>query len=201
MPDWDEDSPRLRRNLRAALASAAAGARRRDSIDLDVLRAWHRRTMTGLAVPNSAWVGRFRGEPGLQGVEVRIGKHRGLPAARVLAELDRFAIELQRRVDELDASSPTADELTASGLQTVLELTAWAHSQWVRIHPFANGNGRTARILANALFMRYGLPPAIALRPRPMADYVHAARQAMQGHWQAMVPVLSAMLTEALGAR
>ena len=35
------------------------------------------------------------------------------------------------------------------------------HREYVTIHPFHDGNGRTARIFSNLLLMRFGLPPVI----------------------------------------
>ncbi len=43
-------------------------------------------------------------------------------------------------------------------------LAAVAHSWFVYIHPFADGNGRTARILMNLILMRYGYPISIITR-------------------------------------
>jgi Fic family protein len=74
---------------------------------------------------------------------------------------------------------PDADQLAA-----IVDLCAWAHAEWIRIHPFANGNGRTARLWANCIAMRYGLPPFIRLRPRPNDGYAAAGAKAMQGNWE-----------------
>jgi Fic family protein len=43
------------------------------------------------------------------------------------------------------------------------ELAAWIHCKLVRIHPFTDGNGRTARLLMNLVLMRTGYPPAVIL--------------------------------------
>ena len=51
----------------------------------------------------------------------------------------------------------------------VLEFSANAHFTFVHIHPFIDGNGRTARLLMNLFLMRHGFPPAVILksdRPR-----------------------------------
>ena len=72
-----------------------------------------------------------------------------------------------------------ARKLTPDQLDAVLDLCAWAHAEWVRIHPFANGNGRAARLWANFIAVRYGLPPFVRLRPRPDGGYAEAGMKAM----------------------
>jgi len=42
-----------------------------------------------------------------------------------------------------------------------IELAARFHFQYVYIHPFVDGNGRTARLLMNLILMKNGFPPAI----------------------------------------
>lgn len=42
-----------------------------------------------------------------------------------------------------------------------VEFAALAHFKLVDIHPFIDGNGRTARLLMNLILMRAGFPPAI----------------------------------------
>jgi Fic family protein len=46
-----------------------------------------------------------------------------------------------------------------------------AHSRLVEIHPFSDGNGRTARLLMNAILWRGGYPPAI-VEPADRAAYI-----------------------------
>lgn len=40
-----------------------------------------------------------------------------------------------------------------------VELSAWVHSEFVSIHPFRDGNGRTARMLSNYILMQHGYLP------------------------------------------
>ena len=79
-------------------------------------------------------------------------------------------------------------------LAAIVDLCAWVHAEWVRIHPFANGNGRTARLWANSLAMRYGLPPFVRLRSRPNAGYADAGAKAMQGEWKPTAAVFHRLL-------
>lgn len=83
----------------------------------------------------------------------------------------------------------------AMQLRAVLAACAYAHGEWVRIHPFANGNGRTARLWANWCALRCGLPPFVRLKPRPEGSlYATAAALSMRGEHQAMVAVFADML-------
>lgn len=57
-----------------------------------------------------------------------------------------------------------------------VELAALAHHRLVAIHPFVDGNGRTARLVMNLLLMGYGYPPAIILRINRQQYYRVLAR-------------------------
>lgn len=52
-----------------------------------------------------------------------------------------------------------------------------AHRALVGIHPFNDGNGRTARLLMNLVLIRGGYPP-VALRPQDRPAYITALQQA-----------------------
>jgi len=195
MPDWDEDSERLRNNLGEVLRRIRDAARRRDGLSVEDARGWQRDTMAGLDVPHSSHVGGFRGEPGeLKNCEVTIGAAFGVPAAKVADELQKFESRLKAAVEQLDDAYEVGTELDADGFAAVLDLAAWAHCEWVRIHPFANGSGRTARLWANCILMRYGVPPAVRLRPRPNGGYSDAAAKAMSGDWEPMAAVFHEMV-------
>jgi len=55
-----------------------------------------------------------------------------------------------------------------------------AHYRLVSIHPFVDGNGRTARLLMNLLLMMAGYPPAI-IRKRDRLAYIGALEKAQLG--------------------
>jgi hypothetical protein len=90
--------------------------------------------MAGLDVPDVKYVGRFRGEHGLENTRVRIGSHERVPPGEVARELAAFEQTLQRVVAALDARYPRGHELDGDGLSAVVDLCAWTHAEWVRIH-------------------------------------------------------------------
>jgi Fic family protein len=78
-----------------------------------------------------------------------------------------------------------------------------AHFRLVAIHPFADGNGRTARLLMNLLLIRAGYPP-VAVRPEDRKAYLDALEKAstrseMDAFVIMMLERLDATLDEYLG--
>jgi hypothetical protein len=151
---------------------------------------------------DTSWIGRFRGEPGLEDIGVRIGAAWGVDPGNVNVELQRFEQRLQAAVRFLDEKIPADEVASDESLDLVIELMTWVHGEWARIHPFANGNGRIARIWANWVAMRYGIPPFVRLRPRPDGTrYEGAAAASMRGEFEVMIPVFRDMLEQMLGER
>jgi hypothetical protein len=200
MPHWDEDSPQLRANLQRAQAQATAQAIAREPITVEMIQAWHAATMAGLDVPEADipadeqgrkpqaqdFFGQLRGSAKLRHINVAVpdgerllwGEH----PANVARECQKFIDALRQECDALDARIPRGRMPDNEGdVFEVAEVVGWAHNEWARIHPFGNGNGRTARLLANMLLVRYGLPRVFRLRPRPAWPYADAAVADMDG--------------------
>jgi Fic family protein len=57
------------------------------------------------------------------------------------------------------------------------------HRRLVEIHPFNDGNGRTARLLMNLVLIRGGYPP-VAVRPQDRAAYIAALQRAEAGEFE-----------------
>jgi Fic family protein len=198
-PGWDEESPQLWANLdRVAdlvVKDAIAGA----MPSLDMARRWHRMMMQGLGIPGDApGAGMFRGDPGTLEYPVGIGGVACMRCRDVAAALQRFEAKLRSDIATLDKKYPRVEDLDQAGIHAALDLAAWAHAEWVRIHPFANGNGRTARAWANFVLRRFGMPPAIKLRPRPDGGYSAAAAASMANDLNPTIQVFISMIREAI---
>ena len=82
---------------------------------------------------------------------------------KVPSRLAAFCEELNKRRISVDKTDP----------YTLYELSFWAHYELVTIHPWADGNGRTSRLLMNLLQMEYDLLPVRVLKGDKM-DYIQA---------------------------
>ncbi len=62
-----------------------------------------------------------------------------------------------------------------------IELAAWTHAEFVKIHPFTDGNGRTSRLLMNYQLMAGGFP-AVSVAKEDRLEYFNTLdRYAVEG--------------------
>lgn len=78
-----------------------------------------------------------------------------------------------------------------------VELVARFHHRFVWIHPFFDGNGRTARLLMNLLFIKFGFPPAIILKNN-RKQYYRSLNQANKGAYKEFVLLIAQALERSL---
>lgn len=65
-----------------------------------------------------------------------------------------------------------------------IELAAWIHAEFVRIHPFSDGNGRTARLIMNYSLMGNGFLPVNISTDNRIAYYENLDKYAAKGELQ-----------------
>jgi fido (protein-threonine AMPylation protein) len=201
--DSPEHYPLIARNAAGVLRAIAAASHIRKPPTIAMAQQWHRDLYDGIPRPFPYYAGDFRDSdlrfPDLIGYEVEVGGIRGVPSADVPAELDNFERQAAQFAEILDVASPgTAATANTRVLHSVLTYCASLHGAWVRIHPFANGNGRTARLWANWAALRYGLPPFVIVKPRPRDPYGAASQLSMTGDHRMMVGVMDQMLNDYL---
>jgi len=206
---WNTDDPSDTRqildNARHVMTQAAAHARERNTPTVALARQWHLAFFDKCSLPVPYYAGEIRDSdpryPELIDYEVRVGTHDAVPARDVVDELDVFEEHMQIAVGAIDSQLPAGVTPHIPGmLGSVLTLAASAHGEWVRIHPFANGNGRIGRVWGNWVLIRYGLPAVLRLRPRPAGDpYAQAALHSMSGDHQPMIGVLNTMIQRRIG--
>lgn len=76
-------------------------------------------------------------------------------------------------------------------------LAAEFHHKFIIIHPFEDGNGRTARILMNFILMKFGYPPVI-IKTEDKVNYFAALRLADAGNVPAFTEYIAKNLNRSL---
>lgn len=78
-----------------------------------------------------------------------------------------------------------------------LLIAAEFHYRFIRIHPFDDGNGRTARILMNFILLFYGYPPVI-IKTEDKLNYFAALRLADAGNIESFILYIAENLLRSL---
>jgi hypothetical protein len=195
-PSWQEDDPNnlplISQNVAQLITELRATAPERIFPTPGDLCRWHGRIYAGCQVPVAGYVGHFRGDPAVAelvdyevglGARLRDGhlEKMGVWARQVATEIHAVLAGLQAVFTELDARLPVGKPpTTADQILGVISFTSLAHGECLRVHPFANGNGRIARLLVAFICLRYGLPMFLHIKPRPESeDYIRASRDSM----------------------
>lgn len=82
----------------------------------------------------------------------------------------KVPVKLKAFCDELNKRRKAVDKCDKAA---VYELSFWAHYELVTIHPWADGNGRTSRLLMNLLQMEYDVLPTKVFK-EDKAEYIQA---------------------------
>ena len=170
-------------------------------LDASRVAQWHKGCFLGLSyvgVNDECMLGAYRGtdHPRLKDMIVSVGGMEGAPPNKVNEELERFFGELQKRMNGLMAKIKFDQDKSQEELRQIAAVAGWAHGEWVRIHPFANGSGRTARLIANWVLSRFRLLPIVGIRPRPEHPYGPAAVASMRGDHSKITQFIVALLED-----
>jgi cell filamentation protein len=137
--------------------------------------------------PIYAWAGRYR--------QVNLAKA-DLPFA-VAGQIPKLMTEFER--DLLRKFTPCRFDLR----REVIEALAVVHTELILIHPFREGNGRVARLLANLMASQAGLPLLDfgVLKGRRREEYFSAVRAGLDRDYKPMEKLFSGVVDKSLRIR
>ena len=193
-PDWFDDAaerktPEFSNRVYSALVHARTNSMSSIPENADIM-SWHKQIFMGIA-PLEIYAGNYRQdtpkEPCLA-VNVSVGNVPGASYTIVPTVMVNFFNDLGREMKSLELQWT---EISAvEKLRRVSSLVAVAVGEFIRIHPFVNGNGRMSRTLWNVLLHRMGFPAEVSVINRPDPPYNNLMKQAMQGNYAPLVVYL-----------
>ena len=151
-----EEARQLTENLRELLRGIRAGQFADRRIDSALVQDFHAAVFGGIR----GFAGRLRSRS-FGSEYLTFGPHRSMHRNAVPDALEKVARHAARRLEEA-LSGPVTLEQTDVLLRTALHF----HNDLIRIHPFEDGNGRTARAFLSLFLVRAGLPPIAFEVPR-----------------------------------
>ena len=90
---------------------------------------------------------------------------------------------------EIDNLINVYDSLEKEKVNPVI-IASWFHHAFTQIHPFQDGNGRTARLLASLILIKHGLFP-LTVKREDKVNYIDALEKADHGQPNEMVELFS----------
>jgi Fic family protein len=138
-----------------------------------VIRSLHQLILKGI---DDEHAGRYRT------INVRIAGANHLPPDQVLVPelMERFVAWYREEAGSLHP----------------VERAARVHSDFVKIHPFVDGNGRTSRLLMNLELMKAGYPAAVLPVERRLADYEALEKDHVEGEREPFVAMVAEIVEE-----
>ncbi|WP_423906981.1 Fic family protein [Candidatus Spongiihabitans sp.] len=194
-PEVEDDSlTGLLKDQKTALEMVFDTVAQRRSLSHTAFKEWHQLLTRYQATAASRTLGGKRvGIPLLKGeYKLRPNNprrpdgvvHQYCPPEQVRSELDRL-LDMYAKIHE----QSYATEVEA----------AWLHHRYIQIHPFQDGNGRTARLLMAYAYIRRGeFPPMITAAEKP--PYIAALELADAGDLRPFAERLAILASESLNA-
>lgn len=83
--------------------------------------------------------------------------------------------------------------LIAKTKEEYIDCLLYAHYEFIRIHPFNNGNGRTGRMLMNLVAMKFGYKPLVLYyrEGESRKVYINAMKTADKGNFEQLRNLIS----------
>ncbi len=126
------------------------------SIDIETLSLVH------AEIFKEAWpeiAGKYRDE----NLEITDSKHLPPHHSKVFEQMSEASKEFSSKLNKLEQveglliKATVQNDEMIQAVDNVVDCAAWIHHLITFIHPFRDGNGRTARLAANLILERYGL--------------------------------------------
>ena len=153
-------------DLKAAYDYGREWIKRHEPITIDWLILLASKVMARTGSEYSAIGGDFsaaKGELRKLNVSAGFGGKSYMSYLKVPERLEAFCKELNKR----------RKAIVPTDMAAVYDLSFWAHYELVTIHPWADGNGRTCRLLMNLLQWEFGVLPTKVLK-EDKAEYIQA---------------------------
>lgn len=136
------------------------------------------------------------GKPTKKRIEIGQYKSTANHVKTKTGEIFRFASPEETPALMKDLINWYKSEINKNDFNPVLVASKF-HYKFIRIHPFDDGNGRTARILMNFIFLQYRFPPVI-IKTEDKMNYFSVLRQADAGILEPFVEYIAKNLVHSL---
>jgi hypothetical protein len=198
--DYPGAKERLKERAERILLGLRSGTRSTKDAALET-RPSHAELFEGLTPACcSCYAGNYRGSAHRCLKEYPVGiksdPRVGAPPALVAWHMRAFTAKLSGGLQAIDAGAKSPTLTTSDRRANAIALACALFELFLRIHPYANGNGHAARLLLVAVLGRNGCwPRQFAIDPRPPEPhYSEAIRASRDGNRAVLEQFVSGLL-------
>jgi fido (protein-threonine AMPylation protein) len=152
----DAEKQQLTSRLLEATTDIHGGAYAEHGIDTKLLCELHARMFADVRFH----AGTCRGPTG-SSEYLEFGPNRSTHRSKVKDELCQIFEQARRFIRSCDENPDDPNYERGA-----FRIAVWVHARVVQIHPFEDGNGRTSRLLLDAILVRLGLPTVVPEFPK-----------------------------------
>ena len=171
--EWMEEFIKKMHRSKASGTSKTLSSNGKELTESDILHL-HKLTLKGIS---DHWAGRYK-----------TSQNRILGSKLKTVLPDQVHIEVRKLIDTINKNPKGYNPI---------ELTTIVHHEIARIHPFVDGNGRTARLLCNLILMKKGYPPII-IRTTERKKYFDCLEKANFGNLKPFAEFIALRVEESL---
>jgi fido (protein-threonine AMPylation protein) len=192
-PKWDDDRPSAGQlqtfidDLESCLAESVEICKSGTPSAAN-LKKWHKKIFAKM-VPLYYYAGNFRQPDHKKKClekDVDVAGQRGTPFRFVPLHVENYEKKMHEQFQQLEKEWPRLSG--AERVQRLAFAIAFGVGQFIRIHPFLNGNGRISRIVWNSLMQKYELKKRIRIFPRPDgSEYSECMAASMRGDFSLLI--------------
>lgn len=136
------------------------------------------------------FAGKYRGEPGVE-YGVTFGNMSGAHFSLVQDYMDTLASMIRTLIADFEKNASGYDEI--SKFYNISVLASWIVENFIRIHPYGNGNGHISRYIIAALFIpNQFCSKKWSIHHHPISDreYLDSMRAALNGDNSMLIHLL-----------
>ncbi len=161
----DQEQATLANNLLALTEQVKITDSQTEEYSIEMVCQWHARLFASVR----SHAGKYR-QADFGDEFLKFGKYHSARRRDVLQFLQAHYRSARNLLEQLDSLKNTSrpDQF----VEQVLTAAFYLHAEFIRIHPFIDGNGRVGRLIITYCLARFGLPP-LALEV-PKQEYLQA---------------------------
>jgi fido (protein-threonine AMPylation protein) len=133
-------------------------------------------------------------------IDENAGDYRNVPVSLRKSSLNpSMPVAIRADINDFgDWLKERQEKIKKDDIEAVVELVARTYHMITKIHPFIDGNGRTARLFINLILRKYSLPYIVIPKSENVSEMRRVLQEADAGDYKPIIKFMGELLEDAL---